>query len=104
MTLIEYAQAWNKSRGYDCSDDGLVETIVEALSEYRLQTETISEHRWYDRREIVHQITIEGVPRYFAIPDFHITGDNSARDMGLEVELSDIREVFAEQVTTTVYR
>ncbi|CAL9980386.1 hypothetical protein VPHK567_0241 [Vibrio phage K567] len=102
-TIIEHATAWNKERGYDCSEDGLVETIVECLSEYTVQTTTESEHRWYDRRSVVHQITIDGVARYFSIPDFHITGDNSARDMGLEVELSDIKEVYAKEITTTVY-
>ena len=102
-TIIEHATAWNEERGYSVCEQGLIESIVECLSECTVQTETKSEHRWYDIRSVVHQITIDGVKRYFSIPDYHITGDNCAIDMGLEIKLSDIKEVYARQVTKTVY-
>ena len=51
----------------------------EIISQKTLVKETESEHRWYDIRSYV--VEFRGIfIKYF---DYHITGDNSAYDMGL---------------------
>lgn len=104
-TLEQAVTEYNDKHGYDNSPEGMYETFIEVLSDTTVQEDTEYESRWYDLRNVVHQVTIDGEKRYFKTFDYHITGDNSASDMGLKMPtLEDVTEVFAEEVVTTIYR
>ena len=104
-TLEQVVVEYNNKHGYSNDPDSSYETFIECLSVGIVQEETESEHRWYDCRSVVHKVTINGLDRFFATFDYHITGDNYARDMDLEMPtLDDVYEVFPEVVTMTVYK
>ncbi|AUR86260.1 hypothetical protein NVP1084O_053 [Vibrio phage 1.084.O._10N.261.49.F5] len=104
-TLEQFIREYNDEHGYDNSQESMYETFIECLSNGIVQEETSSEHRWYDIRDIVHQVNIDGEDRFFETFDYHITGDNSASDMGLDIPtLDDVTEVHPIQITKTVYR
>lgn len=104
-TLEQAVIEYNDENGYDNSPEGMYETFIECLSDTTVQEATEYESRWYDLRNVVHQVTIDGEKRYFKTFDYHITGDNSASDMDLKMPtLDDVTEVFAEEVVTTIYR
>lgn len=69
-----------------------------------MSEETSSEHRWYDERDIVHEVEIDGENRFFATFDYHIIGDNSANDMDLDMPtIKDVVEVFPVKKEVTIY-
>lgn len=104
-TLEQAVIEYNEEHGYDNDAQGMYETFVEVLAQRKVQEDTSSEHRWYDVRDVVYSVIIDGVERYFETFEYHITGDNCASDMGLdEPTLDDVREVFPHEVVTTVYR
>ena len=104
-TLEQAVTEYNDKHGYSNDPDSQYETFIECLSVGIVQEETESEHRWYDIRSEVHKVTIDSVVRFFSTFSYHITGDNCARDMGLEMPtLDDVYEVFPEVVTMTVYK
>ncbi len=104
-TLQYFIHEFNVKEGYEDSPSEDYEYFVECLSKGIVQEETTSEHRWYDIRKVVHEVDIDGEPRYFSTIDYHITGDNSASDMGLELPvIDDVEEVYPVEITTTVYR
>ena len=104
-TLKEFVVEYNKKYGYDSDCPvSLYESFIECLSKNVVQEETESEHRWYDVRSVVHEVHIDQEIRYFSTFDYHITGDNSARDMDLDMPtLDDVYEVFPKSITRTVY-
>ncbi len=104
-SLKQYAEEFNIKEGYSLDDQELYDTFIEGLSKGVVQEETESEHRWYDVRSVVHKVTIDNVERFFQTYDYHITGDNCASDMGLDMPtLDSVVEVFPEEITTTIYR
>ncbi len=104
-SLKQYVEEYSIEKGYSLEDEFLYETFVECLSKGVVQEETESEHRWYDLRSVVHKVTIDNVERFFQTHDYHITGDNCAEDMDLDMPtLDSVEEVFPEEITTTIYR
>ena len=106
VSLKQYIEDLNKKEGYlDSSADEDYEHFIECLSECVAQEETESEHRWYDVRKQVHKVTIYGEERFFETFYYHITGDNCARDMGLDLPNIDyVTEVFPKTITKTIYQ
>ncbi|AGN30251.2 hypothetical protein VPFG_00252 [Vibrio phage nt-1] len=105
QALTDLAIKFNEAHNYSTEPNELYETFIECLSKRIVQEETESEHRWYDIRSVVHAVDIDGTERYFETFDYHITGDNSARDMDLDMPtLEDVVEVHPHQVTMTVYK
>lgn len=104
-SLKQSVEEFNIKEGYPLDDQELYDTFIECLSKGVVQEETESEHRWYDVRSIVHKVTIEGYERFFQTYDYHITGDNCASDMDLDMPtLDSVEEVFPEEITITIYR
>lgn len=104
-SLKQYVEEYSIEKGYSLENESLYETFVECLSECVVQEDTVDERRWYDVRSIVHKVTIEGYERFFQAYDYHITGDNCASDMDLDMPtLDEVEEVFPEEITTTLYR
>ncbi len=105
MTLYDVVKAYNDEHGYSNEPDSMYETFIECISKRIVQEENESEHRWYDIRSVVHAVDIDGTERYFQTFDYHITGDNCASDMDLDMPtLDDVTEVHPHQVTMTVYK
>ena len=104
-TLQQVISEYNKANGYEDNPSEDYEYFTECLSEDIVQETTESEHRWYDVRSVVHKVTIDNEERYFETFDYHITGDNCAADMDLDLPtIDDVSEVYPQQITTTVYR
>ena len=103
-TLQQVISEYNKENGYEDNPSEDYEYFTECLSEYIVQKTTESEHRWYDVRSVVHKVTIDNEERYFETFDYHITGDNSAADMDLDLPtIDDVSEVYPQKIITTVY-
>lgn len=103
-SLEEVIKVYNKKHGYENDPEGDFEVFVECLSKGIVSEETSSEHRWYDVRDVVHEVEIDGENRFFSTFDYHITGDNSASDMGLDLPtIKDVVEVFPVKKEVTVY-
>ncbi|AGH32263.1 hypothetical protein VPHG_00200 [Vibrio phage 11895-B1] len=103
-SLQEAISVYNKEHGYDDSPENCYEVFIECLSKEVVQEDTTSEHRWYDVREVVHKVIIDDEDRYFATFDYHITGDNCASDMDLDLPtLDDVYEVFPKKKEVIVY-
>lgn len=63
------------------------------------------EHRWYTNWDLVREVEIDGVKRYFKdrLVDMH-QEDGDAADIGWEApDLDDLEEVFPKEVLTTIY-
>lgn len=104
-TLKQVIDDYNKENGYESCKSGDYEYFAECLSECLVQEHTEDERRWYDIREVVHQVTIDGEKRFFHTFEYHTTGDLSAWDMDLDMPtLDDVYEVYQEEIVTTVYR
>lgn len=87
------------------SEEADYEVFLTALSEDIVHEETEAEHRWYDVRDVVHQVTLNGVVRFFRTFDYHTTGDGCARDMDLEMPtMKDVHEVFSTPTIVNVYK
>lgn len=83
--------------GWEISDATFAEILIEADW---VDSEIVNSHRWYDEKSVVVKIE----DRFIQYQYYHVTGDNSLSDMGLEFDLSSV--VFCEeyQVTITKYR
>ena len=104
-TLREACEEYNKTEGYENGEFECYETFIECLSKGIVQEECEHESRWYDMHSVVHQVVIDDELRYFSTFDYHITGDNCAIDMDLEMPtLKDVYEVYPEVVSVTVYK
>jgi hypothetical protein len=91
--LIQYAQ----KNGWDCEEnDDFIEILKEADSVY---SEIGASHRWYDDMFIV--VSIDGI--LIGYDWYHITGDNSAADMGLKFDLESVCEVEEKEKTIKYY-
>ena len=87
------------------SEEDYYEIFIECLSKGVVQEECEYESRWYDLQSVVHKVIIDEEVRYFSTFDYHITGDNCASDMDLEMPtLKDVKEVYPEVVSVTVYK
>lgn len=85
--LIQYAL----KHGYSEEEINLEEILREEGTQ--VHSEIVSSHRWYDDEEII--VELDGM--YIRYYDYHITGDNSAYDMGLEFDESSVVQVFKKQ-------
>lgn len=104
-SLYDEVKEYNDKKGYSNDAESMYETFVECLSKRIVQEETTSEHRWYDIRYVVHAVDIDGEERYFKIFNYHITGDNCARDLDLDLPTLDaVSEVYPHSVTKTIYK
>ena len=104
-TLEQFVREYNDEHGYDNSPESMYETFVECMSNGIVQKKTSSEHRWYDILDVVHKVSIDGEDRFFETYSYHITGDNSASDMDLDMStLDDVSEVFPVKITKVVYQ
>lgn len=87
-------------KGWGTTDSDLVEVLTESAESKELYSEIGPSHRWYDEKMVVVQI--EG--KLIQYDDYHLTGDISASEMGLEFDLSSVKFCEAYQVTVTKYR
>ena len=83
--------------GWKTTDKDFAEVLLESEEVY---SEIGAAHRWYDEKTVV--VEIEG--KLIQFDDYHLTGDNSKSDMGLEFDLSSVKFCEAYQVTVTKYR
>jgi uncharacterized protein YuzE len=88
--------AYAEKQGYGTDNDTLYEIIREGKQVY---SEIGSSHRWYDEMFIVTEV--DGM--LIGFDWFHVTGDTSISDMGLDFEPDSICEVEAKEVTKIVY-
>ena len=103
-TLLEHVKEYSEKEGYSTEEEFLQETFIECLSEGIVQDTVASQHRWYDTHNYVHKVTIDDEVRYFSTLGYHITGDNCAEDMDLDMpKLSDVVEVFPREVVKVIY-
>lgn len=103
-TLLEHVTEYLTAHDYPTDEDELYATFIECLSEGIVQDTVTSQHRWYDTHNYVHKVTIDDEVRYFSTLGYHITGDNCAEDMGLDMpKLSDVVEVHPREVLTVIY-
>ncbi len=83
--------------GWPATDKDFAVVLQESEEVY---SEIGSAHRWYDEKTVV--VKVDGWLIQF--DDYHLTGDNSKSDMGLEFDLSSVKFCEAYQVTVTKYR
>lgn len=98
-TEIEnFLQEYSKENGWGEIEKGKL--IEHLLKESDVISEEIDgSHRWYD--DVVKVVKIKD--RYFSFGDYHMTGDGSARDMGLEWDDETITEVEPKEVNVIRY-
>lgn len=82
---------------YGTTDDDIKELLTEATTIYK---ELGSSHRWYD--EEFRVVNIDGM--LIGYDWFHVTGDNSVSDMGLEFDINSICQVEKKQRTIDYYQ
>ena len=82
--------------GLEANDSDIVEVLLERGEVY---SEIGSSHRWYDEKMVVVEID----NHLIQFDWYHLTGDTSVSDMGLEFYLSSVRLCEAHQVTVTKY-
>ena len=93
--LIAYA----KKEGWEIDENDpkeLMEIITEANSIYK---ENLGSHRWYD--DELNIVNVDGM--LIGYNGFHITGDNSMYDMGLEYDLDQVCEVEPKERIQVYY-
>ncbi len=74
--------------------------VEEILRDARpLYSEIGASHRWYDEKFVV--VDISGT--LIGYDWFHITGDNSASDMGLEFDIKSVCRVEKREKTVSYY-
>jgi len=94
---IDY-EAYCTEKGYSFKpDDDIEEYLTDGSVIYH---ETDGSHRWYD--DTINVVKIG--EKLFQFNGFHITGDNSASDMGLEFDWDTVCEVEAYEVPVIKYR
>ena len=98
MTAREFLTKFNSEHGHTTNDESLIETLTEMGTE--VWSGDYDTHRWYICQDKVKEF--DGV--YVLFTDYIITGDNSARDIGLEYDFDSARVVERkERVETVVY-
>lgn len=88
--------AYAKSKGWGTDDDTLMEILSEASDVF---SEIVGSHRWYEDKFRV--VNVDGM--LIGFNDFHMTGDSSRSDMGLEFDLTSVCEVEKKQKTVDYY-
>lgn len=88
--------AYCQSKGWATDDDSIKELLTETKPLFK---EVGDAHRWYDELFIV--VDINGM--LLGYDYYHTTGDNSLKDMDLELNLNTVREVEAKEKTVTYY-
>ena len=83
--------------GLEANDSDIVEVLRERGEVY---SEIGASHRWYDEKMVVVEID----NHLIQFDWYHLTGDTSVSDMGLEFDLSSVKLCEAYQVTVTQYR
>jgi hypothetical protein len=83
--------------GFGTTDKDFAELLSESGEVY---SEIGDAHRWYDEKTVV--VKIDG--KFIQYEGYHLTGDDSASDMGLEFDLSSVQFCEPYEVTVTKYR
>ena len=94
--IKDHIIAYCESKGYGTTDDDIIDVLQESKEVY---SEIGSPHRWYDDMFIV--VNINGMLNGYDW--YHITGDNSPSDMGLDFDLDSVCEVEEKQKMVTYY-
>lgn len=91
--------AHNASKGFPVTIGNAVEALLEGREVF---SELGGSHRWYD--EEIRVVEIDG--NLFQYAWYHVTGDTSISDMGLDFDLSSVElvEEYTETVVVTKYR
>ena len=92
-----HLKAYCEKKGYSTDQKDMVDLVLE---EHTVWRETGDSHRWYDEEYCV--VKIDG--KLIGYAWYHMTGDASPNDMGLDVDLSSIEFAEEYQVTETKYR
>lgn len=98
--IKDYIILYYADQGYDeyeINDDFIEESLKEEPCIYK---DDVSEHRWYTVIEKVVKIG----DKYFRFEDYYITGDTSAKDMGLNFNWNSLCEVEPYDVVTTKFK
>jgi hypothetical protein len=105
-SLQDVIDEYNKEDGaFDSTPEDDYEIFIECLSKGIVFEEITDERRWYSVQKVIHQVEIDGNTRYFETFSYYVTGDNHWSDMGLDAPtLSNVTEVFPQEVLTTVYK
>ncbi len=96
MTAIEHLKAHCAKHGWGETDEDIKEVLTDARPIFR---EITGSHRWYDDEFRV--VEIDGM--LIGYYGYHITGDNSAKDMDLDYDLKKVTEVVKKQKTVDYY-
>ncbi len=103
-SLQDVIDEYNKENDYESDPAWDYETFTECIGT-EIYSEIVEEHRWYDVQDVVYQVKIDGEDRFFETFDYHITGDNCASDMDLDLPtMKDVREVYPVEEVVTVYK
>lgn len=88
--------AYCESNNWDADEENIIECLKEAKTIY---SEIGPSHRWYDEKFCV--VEINGM--LIGYDWFHVTGDTSISDMGLEFDINSVCEVEKKQKTIYYY-
>jgi hypothetical protein len=94
--IREHVRAYNLREFDDSSDEGIIETIRDAVEVW---SGNDSDRRWWT--DCFTVVNIDGM--LIGFDDAKTTGDDSPRDKGWEFDPESICEVVAKEVVTTVY-
>lgn len=81
---------------WEVNEDNMIESLMEAKNVF---TEIGAAHRWYDEKFVV--VNIDGM--LIGYDYYHVTGDTSISDMGLDFDINSVCEVEEKQKTITIY-
>jgi len=96
--IKDFLNTYSVENGWGIIEDG--KFISHLLKEEKVISEEYGyKSRWYT--EVSKVVKIKD--RYFLFGDYHITGDGSASDMGLEFDDATIVEVAPVEVKVTKY-
>ncbi len=95
--IREHLENYCKRRGYDISNEDLMEVVTESKI---IDWEITNSHRWYDNTEVITEV--DGM--FLKYDGFHITGDNSCDDLGLKHDLNSLVEVVKTTKTIEYYK
>ena len=94
--IREHVKKYNETKGYDITDEGIVDTIRESV---------IWSGNFSSRRHWTDCLSVSKVnDMLIGFDDAQTTGDENAYDKGWEFDPESICEVEESQITTTVYK
>jgi hypothetical protein len=94
--IFNHVANYNKSKGWEETQESVIETIMEAKQVY---SETTDSRRHWDEEFVV--VEIDGM--LIGFEGASTTGDETAEDKGWSFDPETICEVVAKEVTKTIY-